>query len=53
MGFDEGFRLRGGEVGETVVTTEGDEVEGFGLLVSLEAVGHLGILDVWGGWVSG
>ena len=29
-----------GEVGETVVTAEGEEVEGLGLVVSFQAVGH-------------
>lgn len=53
VGLDEGFGLRCGEVGETVVTTEGDEVEGLGLLVSLEAVGHLGILGYPGWWECG
>ena len=34
--------FRAGEVRETVVATEGDEVEGLGLLVTVETVGHIG-----------
>jgi len=43
------FGVGVGEVGETVETTEGDEVEGLGLLESFEAVGHeFRLVEGWG-----
>jgi hypothetical protein len=44
-GFDGGFGVGIVEVGKTVVTTEGDEVERFGLLVPLETVRHMFIVS--------
>jgi hypothetical protein len=48
--FDCGFGVGVFEVRETVVATEGDEVEGLGLLVPLQTVGHgVIVLGFWGG----
>ncbi len=38
--LDEGFGVRIGEEGKTAVTTEGDEVERFALLISFEPIRH-------------
>jgi hypothetical protein len=43
-GLDDVLGFRAGEVRETVETAKGDEVEGLGLLVSLQTVGHEGIV---------
>ncbi len=40
--LDDVFGLGWGEEGEAVVAAEGNEVEVAGLLVALEAVGHVG-----------